>query len=687
MELALIHSDGVMGNAVTGMNDPAYDKTVHSYVDTATRLHQNEVEDLYEGNWICANCIDAYPLDATREWVEIKLGGKARDKQVIDSFNTYQTRLHIAKTIELADKWSRLYGGAAIIAVIEDGQPFDKPVRLDRIRTIRRLVVLDRYKVRPVIHDTDPINPDFYELVLPPHLTEAFQLATNQPRVAAAGLRIHKSRVTRFDGVELPPEIMRRREGWGGGILNRIYDTFNRFEMTNSSVANLVEEVSIFKYAMKGLKELLAKNDEKSVSQLRRRLSSMFLQKGNKKALVFDADGESAEIMARSFTGLPEVMDRLQAHMVGASDVPATILFGRGPIGLAAQGTGDAEDKVWGKKVKRYQESNYRPKLTTGIDDTAGLFDLIWLAQDGPTKGKTPDDWSFTFKSLVQPTLEEDVALRERQANVDRTYKDMEVLTNEEIRNSRYGGSDYTIETTLDELAWRKKQQAAEEGLDQYSDYGWGDEEGTPEDAGTAQLESSNQPALPAGQTAAPVGATPALAGRQDAVRQDDATPIKYVLKWQGLQLGVTHEPGDLRHDRPMAAIYCHVRGSYGAAEDGMAIDAYLGPNPESVAAFKVRQLKSDGTVDETKWIFGCDSIVQARDLYLRHMPQMLFGGIEAASLTDLSAYRKDAESCGCEACQTLQPRRKKKRQNPQKLNELGDGQSILKSRSIEPTV
>ena len=140
--------------------------------------------------------------------------------------------------------------------------------------------------------------------------------------------------------------------------------------------------------------------------------------------------------------------------------------------------------------------------------------------------------------------------------------------------------------------------------------------------------------------------------------KRDSAPPVKRILKWNGLQIGVTHDPGDTRFQfgLPMVAHYGHLRGSYGHAEDGLAHDFYLQPNInlEDAQLFKIRQNHPDtGFKDEDKYCLAQSADV-ARSLYQYHAGRDRFGGIDPADVSELDAYRQvvHQDSCDCEVCQ-----------------------------------
>ena len=201
---------------------------------------------------------------------------------------------------------------------------------------------------------------------------------------------------------------------------------------------------------------------------LRNRFKAIRQMMSVMKGIIVDADKEQVDFITRQFAGVADIMDRFTQRLVGATDLPYTYIFGRGQAGLNAQGTGDAEDKMMAKKTSQFQEDVFRPRFQY-------LGELIWLAKDGPTKGKLPEDWGFHFKSLIEETNTEKIAARLQAAQAYNTYVSMGVLLPEEVRNSQFGGDEYSIEINLDEKLWKQKQEEqAGGGFGDFGGFGGG---------------------------------------------------------------------------------------------------------------------------------------------------------------------------------------------------------------------
>lgn len=159
---------------------------------------------------------------------------------------------------------------------------------------------------------------------------------------------------------------------------------------------------------------------------------------------------------------------------------------------------------------------------------------------------------------------------------------------------------------------------------------------------------------------------------RVDAVRSDGR-----VIKWNGLEIGVTHEPGSHRWvgATPMRASYGRIYRSWGQGEDGKAIDAYINstfdPSTDQNPIYRVSQRHPEtGEFDEYKYFFGYATPQEVKQSHVHHVGVERFGSIEKVSPETLDAYRKDstyhADSCCCEACCAKEQKTKRKRKKPE---------------------
>jgi len=466
---------GALYNALTGVGIPEYDKSMHTQVGMGRRLNKIQLEELYASSWLLQRACTAHIGAALRRGYELKLGGDDSAQSVISDFNDYTKRLHLKKTLTRMGTWSAIYGGCGGVMVIEDGRPAWEPLDEDNIQSIRTIEPLDTNHLRPDLTlDFNPLDPVRYELVLSRHYARKLgDLQKDGNRY------VHNSRILRFDGIEVPPDMMLRNPfntyGWGQSLINLIFDAFQRYDTVNAGIANMVASFDVFVFTMNNLKQLSTQKGGEA--ELKRRFELIMMGLSTFRGLVVDSN-ERAEFLTRNYSGLSDIAEGFRNELIGATKIPHTILFGESPSGLGA--TGESEMFTWAETISQYQEEHIRP-----IHER--LFTLIFKAKDGPTGGVLPDDWSYDYKSLVVESEMDIIAKRSQQASVDQTYVGLEVLLPQEVRQSRFGGSQYSHETVLDQeqyqaavdraMAQAEGGQPGQEGMGEegYEDLGFED--------------------------------------------------------------------------------------------------------------------------------------------------------------------------------------------------------------------
>lgn len=117
----------------------------------------------------------------------------------------------------------------------------------------------------------------------------------------------------------------------------------------------------------------------------------------------------------------------------------------------------------------------------------------------------------------------------------------------------------------------------------------------------------------------------------EGADRTDAFPSYKSRVRVPAGTLGITHQPGDKRFNRPIMASYGHLLGSYGKAEDRKAWDFYLGDEPDNEDLYEVLQTTEAGMPDERKFITHCRDRDHAREVFVSHAGQNRFGYIRPA--------------------------------------------------------
>ena len=193
---------------------------------------------------------------------------------------------------------------------------------------------------------------------------------------------------------------------------------------------------------------MLAAGKEKDV---RDRLVLNDMSKSIYRGYAIDAEKEELEFISRNFGGIGEILEKLRIDIIGASQIPHTILFGESPGGLGS--TGRSEERDFAKHLGDYQSTHYKRSLQH-------LMKIIMLSKDGPTKGRLPESWRIKFNDLFELNEREKADVRARVAAVDGRYIQLGVLHPKEVADARYGGSEWSMELTLDPSLPRELPQA-----------------------------------------------------------------------------------------------------------------------------------------------------------------------------------------------------------------------------------
>lgn len=379
------------------------DKRSHSTFTNNKQLSldRDELSAMYRSDWLSGKVVDIIPDDMCREWREFK--GEC-EPEIIEMLVEEENRLNLQGNMNQAHKWSRLFGTGFIIMSIDDGNKPDQPLEIDKIKLggLRHLKVIDRHMIHHAATTnqiiSDPMNENF-------GLPEFYQI--NQTAV-----KIHHSRVLRFDGVKLPYYDFQRNQFNSDSVLDRLYDSILNFNTTTNGVASMVFESNVDIVKVKGLMSMLTTADGEN--NLRKRFTLAKILKSFNNLMLLDNE-ENFEVKTNSFAGLPDLIDRFAKILAAATDIPATRLLQTSASGLNATGEGDM--KNYYDMIRSKQINTYKPILDR--------FDKIMARSLGLSEDT---DLKYKFRPLFQMTEAEQATIDLNNAQRDQIY-----LTNDVI--------------------------------------------------------------------------------------------------------------------------------------------------------------------------------------------------------------------------------------------------------------
>ena len=414
-------------NLFTGLGTKA-DKTKSTRAVPTGFLADAEKEIIYADDGLGARIVDLLPEDMMKQgWHYVFENEKEGFDNYSKIYNHVFKEIRANYKITQALKWARLYGGALILLGVYDGESLDQPLNLNKIKNFENLKIIPRNNVMYGTMEFQ-MNPE-----LPHYGQVEYYPVTFYTGRQYQMQRVHYSRVIELKGIEIPSSeaslIPMEFRYWGLSVFQRIQDRLKELGSSFSSLANLLNELTIGKYKYKDLAQIMSSDDGGELVQ--NRLQVMDLMKSVFHSVLLDTD-ESFERDTLSFSGVSDVMYQFMMMTSAATGYPMTKLFGISPGGLNS--TGDADMYQYYDMVKARQESDLLPILDR-------LIKIISEWQRIPEP-------EIVFNPLEQMTEKEQAELEEKKANTEyrkmetyQGYIDMGIMSPEIVEELEFGDS------------------------------------------------------------------------------------------------------------------------------------------------------------------------------------------------------------------------------------------------------
>ena len=429
-------------NLFTGLGTRA-DKTKSTRAVPTGFLADAEKEIIYADDGLGARIVDLLPEDMMKQgWHYVFEDEKEGFDNYSKIYNRVFKEIRANYKIAQALKWARLYGGALILLGVYDGESLDQPLNLNKIKNFENLKIIPRNNVMygTMEFQMNPELPHFGQVEYYPvtfYTGRQYQMQ-----------RVHYSRVIELKGVEIPSSeaslIPMEFRYWGLSVFQRIQDRLKELGSSFSSLANLLNELTIGKYKYKDLAMIMASED--GGEQVQKRLQAMDLMKSVFHSVLLDTD-ESFERDTLSFGGVSDVMYQFMMMTSAATGYPMTKLFGISPGGLNS--TGEADMYQYYDMVKANQETELLPII-------------VWLVKIISEWQKIPEP-EIVFNPLEQMTEKEQAELDEKKANTEKRkqetyqgYIDMGIMTPEIVEELEFGN---TLKEISEKLGTSKESE------------------------------------------------------------------------------------------------------------------------------------------------------------------------------------------------------------------------------------
>lgn len=401
-----------------------------------------QLTGLYEGNGLFSKIIDTPAEEALKHGFDLNLKSDELNAFVEDALDDLEWEEKAATAI----KWARLYGGALIVMLIDDGRGLEEPVDWEHIRSIDELRVYERSIVQPDYASL--YQQDYGGKGVGNRVSKFGQPEYYYVSSIYGSFKVHESRCLVFRNGVLPEQTSNATYlFWGMPEYVRIRRALRETVTAHTDSVKLLERSVQAIYSMKGLASLLTTDDGEN--QVLKRLQLVDTSRGLLNSIAIDSEGEQYDFKTFQFSGVKDVIDATCNMLSALTNIPQTILFGRSPAGMNA--TGDSDFESYYNFVEKIQRLMLKRNLRT-------LLDVVFRAGIASGDVAEEPDYKLEFKPLWSLSDTEQAAVDQTKAQTAlvkaqtaQTYVDMQALDPTEVRRRLASDEEFDVEDIISE--------------------------------------------------------------------------------------------------------------------------------------------------------------------------------------------------------------------------------------------
>lgn len=401
-----------------------------------------QLTGLYEGNGLFSKIIDTPAEEALKHGFDLNLKSDEVNAFVEDALDDLEWEEKAATAI----KWARLYGGALIVMLIDDGRGLEEAVDWEHIRSIDELRVYERSIVQP--DSSSLYQQDYGGKGVGNRVSKFGQPEYYYVSSIYGSFKVHESRCLVFRNGVLPEQTSNATYlFWGMPEYVRIRRALRETVTAHTDSVKLLERSVQAIYSMKGLASLLTTDDGEN--QVLKRLQLVDTSRGLLNSIAIDSEGENYDFKTFQFSGVKDVIDATCNMLSALTNIPQTILFGRSPAGMNA--TGDSDFESYYNFVEKIQRLMLKRNLRT-------LLDVVFRAGIASGDVAEEPDYKLEFKPLWSLSDTEQAAVDQTKAQTEQIkaqtaqlYVDMQALDPTEVRRRLASDEEFDVEDIISE--------------------------------------------------------------------------------------------------------------------------------------------------------------------------------------------------------------------------------------------
>ena len=399
-----------------------------------------QLTGLYEGNGLFSKIIDTPAEEALKHGFDLNLKSDEVNAFVEDALDDLEWEEKAATAI----KWARLYGGALIVMLIDDGRGLEEPVDWEHIRSIDELRVYERSIVQPDYASL--YQQDYGGKGVGNRVSKFGQPEYYYVSSIYGSFKVHESRCLVFRNGVLPEQTSNATYlFWGMPEYVRTRRALRETVTAHTDSVKLLERSVQAIYSMKGLASLLTTDDGEN--QVLKRLQLVDTSRGLLNSIAIDSEGEQYDFKTFQFSGVKDVIDATCNMLSALTNIPQTILFGRSPAGMNA--TGDSDFESYYNFVEKIQRLMLKRNLRT-------LLDVVFRAGIASGDVAEEPDYKLEFKPLWSLSDTEQAAVDQTKAQTAlvkaqtaQAYVDMQALDPTEVRRRLASDEEFDVEDII----------------------------------------------------------------------------------------------------------------------------------------------------------------------------------------------------------------------------------------------
>ncbi|OOF52551.1 phage portal protein [Rodentibacter trehalosifermentans] len=367
---------------------------------------------LYELGGLAARIVDM-PADAA---ISRSLHIEGDEESVI--FAELE-RLSVLPALADMVRWSRLFGGAVLVLLTDDGGRLNEPLNVNRMQRINEIRVFDLTQIQPT-----------EKRYLDPTQTNYGRFETYRINIGAVSgqldnqVEVHETRLLFMGGDPLPERLKNGVHWIGRSVTKTVFGKIRQYQNALAWSALILQRKQQAIHKMKGLAQAI---DHGLESQVRERINLVERARSMLNGVAVDSEDDYT-ISQSDLGGVVDVLDEFKVAISADCHIPVAILFGQSAKGMNATGENDLESYY--DLIEGIQQHKMKPVLEQLIELVLRQKHVQFF-----------EDWEIQFPSLNTPSDKEQAETRKANADAAKAESarlielvDAGVLSAEEVR-------------------------------------------------------------------------------------------------------------------------------------------------------------------------------------------------------------------------------------------------------------